>query len=169
MKYIYIVTNPLGVVYIGQTKNYIKRKCMYRSANCKTQYMLYNSIKKYGWDKHKFEVIAEVSEEYADDTEVLYIEYYKSYYKNGGMNLTLGGLSHGHSDDTRKKLSEAILGAKNVRAKKLYQYDLERNLLKEWSCMKDIERQLGYSTTSLTYSARYNTKLHGFMWSYHPL
>ncbi len=169
MMYIYKITSPSGRIYIGQTKNVIKRKHLYKGLKCKTQYRLYASLLKYGWNNHLFETIAEVPEEYADDAEIAYIAYYKAYHTDGGLNLTRGGFRPKMTQETKKKLSDAILGGKNARSKKLYQYTLNKELVKVWECMKCIERELGYSTTSLTYSARHNTKLHGFMWSYHPL
>lgn len=130
---------------------------------------MYASLFKYGWDKHVFSVITELPEEYGDDAEIAYISYYKAYHTDGGLNLTRGGLRPKMTEETKQKLSAAIMGVKNARAKKLYQYTLDNQLIKMWDCMKCIERELGYSTASLTYAARNNTKLHGFIWTYTPL
>ena len=169
MTTIYKIINASGREYIGQTKNFYKRKQSYKKAYCKTQYLLYNSILKYGWENHIIEKIIRVKDEDANNAEIKYISLYKTYYEDGnGMNLTLGGHSH-HSVETRKKLSEAILGAKNVRAKKLYQYNIDGSFIKEWPCMKDITRALGYTTPWLSKATKNNKIAYGYKWSYTPL
>ena len=54
---IYKITNPKGKVYIGQAKDLEKREQDYKYQKGKGQPLLYNSIKKYGWDEHTFKVI----------------------------------------------------------------------------------------------------------------
>ena len=56
---IYKITSPSGKIYIGQSVNIANRLSKYKNANCKTQRVLYNSIIKYGWKAHKFEVLCE--------------------------------------------------------------------------------------------------------------
>lgn len=129
--------------------------------------MLYNSIVKYGWDAHTFTVIAHVPDEYADEAEVGYIEYYKSYYKHGGLNLTTGGKRMIWSDDAKKRISEAILGPKNIKAKKLYQYTVEGDIIKIWECMKCMERELKFPTTAISDTIkRQSYYAYGYYWSY---
>ena len=50
---IYKITSPTNKIYIGQSINIEKRFLNYNSINCKKQIRLYNSFKKYGFDKHK--------------------------------------------------------------------------------------------------------------------
>lgn len=166
---IYKITSPSGRVYIGQTKNFYKRKQTYKRLHCKTQYLLYNSLKKYGWEAHIMEKLSRVKENEADESEKMYIELYKTYYKDGrGMNLTRGGYNT-QSEETKKKISIALLGSKNVMSKKLYQYNLDSSFIKEWSCMRDITRELGYVTTWLSKATKNNKIAYGFKWSYEPL
>ena len=54
---IYKITSPSNRIYIGQTVDFIKRKSHYRNLKRNHQIRLFNSIKKYGWDKHKLELI----------------------------------------------------------------------------------------------------------------
>ena len=54
---IYKITSPSGKVYIGQSRNIKNRKWRYKRLDCKSQVKLYSSFKKYGFDKHKFEII----------------------------------------------------------------------------------------------------------------
>jgi predicted GIY-YIG superfamily endonuclease len=48
---IYKLTSPSGKIYIGKTRNFIKR-CDQHKKKSETQckYPLYNSIRKYGWN-----------------------------------------------------------------------------------------------------------------------
>lgn len=166
---IYKITNPKGREYIGQTANITKRIHNYKYKRCKTQYSLYNSILKYGWENHTIKVMTECPDEYADDAEIGYISYYNTYHTKGGMNLTRGGLRPKMTQETKDKLSKAIMGSKNYKAKNLYQYDNNKNLIKIWGSMKDIERTLGYFTSMLSQAAKGSGKAYGYLWSYNPL
>jgi group I intron endonuclease len=78
MKGIYKITNPNDKIYIGQSINIENRIKKYKSLQCKGQRILYNSIKKYGWGNHVFEIIELVE----DDSKLLEREtYWKVYYK----------------------------------------------------------------------------------------
>jgi len=67
--YIYKITSPSSKVYIGQTINISNRKCHYKKLHCHKQKSIYNSINKYGWENHLFEIIEEVSNEQLNDRE----------------------------------------------------------------------------------------------------
>jgi len=54
---IYKITSPSKKIYIGQSIDIEKRFKYYLNLNCKKQTKLYNSLKKYGYKKHFFEVI----------------------------------------------------------------------------------------------------------------
>ena len=56
---IYKITNPKGNIYIGQSWNIETRKSSYK--NCRPgQPYIFNSIKKYGWENHKFEFVVKI-------------------------------------------------------------------------------------------------------------
>jgi group I intron endonuclease len=59
---IYKITSPTNKIYIGQSINIEKRWKTYSRLQCKGQTRLYNSLQKYGADKHIFEVLEECSE-----------------------------------------------------------------------------------------------------------
>jgi group I intron endonuclease len=90
---IYKILNPEGKIYIGQSRNINFRKYIYSRCECKNQIILYNSIKKYGFENHKFEIIEECEPEKLNELEIKYIEQYNSFaVKNKqGMNCTAGG------------------------------------------------------------------------------
>lgn len=55
--YVYMITNPNGKLYVGSTVNFERRRANYKRYRCKDQPKLYNSLKKYGWENHIFEVV----------------------------------------------------------------------------------------------------------------
>lgn len=92
--YIYKITNPINQVYIGQSKNVCRRFVDYSKARCSSQKLLYNSIIKYGWENHIFQILFAVNENEIDDLEIKTILENKSYYyenKNIGLNMLKGG------------------------------------------------------------------------------
>lgn len=91
--YIYKITNPNGKIYIGQTINLSSRKSAYRNLNIKGQELIKNSIQKYGWDNHTFEVIGEFYVSELNEREIFFIEHHNSFVKKNinGLNLTTGG------------------------------------------------------------------------------
>lgn len=114
--YIYKITSPSGRIYIGQTINLKSRKRDYSTNKSKTQVKIYNSINKYGWDTHTFEVIDECPTDYnkflLNLKEIYWIDYYNSM--EDGLNCTQGGCgSTGRrlSEETKKKISEAKKGS----------------------------------------------------------
>lgn len=81
---IYKITSPNGKIYVGQSINVESRLAQYKKfQNCSSQPILYNSLKKYGVDKHKFEVITECLENQLNDLERYYQEIYSCVGKNG--------------------------------------------------------------------------------------
>ena len=80
---IYKITSPSKRVYIGQSVNINSRCIHYKNLHCKTQIKLYNSIVKYGWENHKFEVIEECEVHLLNERERYWQEHYEVIGKNG--------------------------------------------------------------------------------------
>lgn len=108
---IYKITSPSNCVYIGQSVNIEARKKHYKKLDCKSQPRIYNSIKKYGWEAHRFEVICECDRDELNRLEKYYVELYQSFNSKYGLNLKEGG-------DSRGKLSEESI-EKIRRARRL--------------------------------------------------
>jgi group I intron endonuclease len=111
---IYKITSPSGKIYIGQSWDIIRRFENYRRCSPRQQSM-YNSIKKYGYDNHIFEVLHELPEDInqtiLDNYEIL---YWKSL-KEGGMrmlNIREPGRGGKMSAESIKKISESLIGNK---------------------------------------------------------
>jgi group I intron endonuclease len=133
--YIYKITSPTDRIYIGKTTNFKKRKQSYSRVN-KYQTLIHSSIKKYGIENHKFEVIDEFDGDfnYCDSKEMFWIRSFMSYNKrwsvseynyDKGLNCTDGGETgpvgnnkpkyslRGKplSEETKRKLSESRIQA----------------------------------------------------------
>ena len=107
---IYKITSPSGKVYIGQSKNFVSRFSNYKNLKCKDQFAIYNSLLKYGWDKHSFEVIYECPSELLNYAEDVFIRKYNSL--SNGLNCKSGGDVIVYSEETKKRMSLLKTGKK---------------------------------------------------------
>lgn len=113
---IYKITSPDHKIYIGQTWDFKRRIGQYRNNNIKTQRKIYESIKKYGWQSHKIELVSElpkdVSQKVLNDYEI----FYWNCYKRCGfilLNIKMPGSNGKHNSETKKKISAAKKGEKH--------------------------------------------------------
>lgn len=115
---IYIIISPNNSIYIGQTKDFTKRKSRYKNLSCKAQIKLYNSLNKYGFDKHHIAILEDnIDLSILNDKEIYYIKFYDSY--RNGLNMTSGGnCNYFRSPETIEKLRICAIGNKNNVGKK---------------------------------------------------
>jgi group I intron endonuclease len=114
--YIYKMTSPSNKIYIGQTRNLIKRKSYYRTLNRNTQPAIYNSLQKYGFENHNFEIIETLPEDSSQDLLNEREIYYINYYKNNGyimLNIKEGGSSGKLPEESIEKIRLANTGRKH--------------------------------------------------------
>jgi len=111
--YIYKITSCNNKVYIGQTTNIHIRFKSYKGIQCKGQIHLYNSLKKYGINNHKFEIL----QVFPNDVDINILNEYEFFYikilrqaKTNLLNIRDGGLNTKLSEITKKKISEARKG-----------------------------------------------------------
>lgn len=112
--YVYKITSPRNKVYIGSTINLKNRLYHYSSHNCKKQYKLYSSLKKYGFENHTIEVLEEPVLEILRQREHYYGMLYDTLSKNG-LNLSLpksNAKYESMTKDTRDKIAESHKGKK---------------------------------------------------------
>ena len=103
-----------GRSYIGQTTRSLKERISEHGH--KNRFYFNNAIQKYGMESFLWEIIDYAdSQEDLDRKERLWIEHYKSNIKGNGFNLTSGGEHAVYSEDSIKKMSEAMTGEKNHR------------------------------------------------------
>lgn len=121
---IYLITNLINnKIYIGQTcRSFDERKKEYTkeynriNPNSKKCRLIIRAIHKYGIENFKFEILHDniKTKEELNKLERKYIKLYNSTIDKNGYNIELGGNGIGkHSEQTKKKISEAQLGEKN--------------------------------------------------------
>lgn len=112
---IYKITSPTNKVYIGQSVDIEKRFLKYKNLNCKRQPAIYNSLKRYGIDKHKFEIICECDIIELNDKERYYQDAFSATGVNGmNCKLTTSSDRSGKlSEETKRKMSNSKKGNKN--------------------------------------------------------
>lgn len=105
---IYKITNLVnGKIYIGQSCDIETRLKSHKS--CSTNEHLRNSIRLYGVDNFKFEVLEETSTDTINERERFWISYYDCTNPEKGYNLTSGGERDGgwhHSEQSKQKMSD---------------------------------------------------------------
>jgi hypothetical protein len=140
--YIYKITNPEGCIYVGQTISPKKRTYQYkRVLNTSCQPKISESILKYGWGNHQFEIIEKChSSVKANTREIFWIKKLNSYFKfnDKGLNLTTGGRGTRRPDPFLDKkmpvtiflLESEIAKLGGLQAAKDYSYQLVSTSLK---------------------------------------
>ena len=118
---IYKITSPTKKVYIGQSIDIEKRFLNYKNLNCKRQPAIYNSLKKYGIDKHKFEIICECDITELNDKERYYQDAFSATGVNGmNCKLTTSSDRSGKlSEEAKRKMSENRIGKRHLEETKL--------------------------------------------------
>jgi group I intron endonuclease len=84
---IYKITNPKNKVYIGQSINIDRRWNEYQKLQCSQSKKIYNSLKKYGFENHIFEILEECNINNINDREEYYILLYNSHID--GLNIKI--------------------------------------------------------------------------------
>lgn len=114
--YVYKITSPSGRIYIGSTNNHEIRKSQYKRAKIdKKQIKLHNSLLKYGFESHTFEVIDKCELSKVLILEAKYGHELDVLGKNG-LNCKLPKLDEEKKcigEETRLKMSTSMRGNKN--------------------------------------------------------
>jgi group I intron endonuclease len=111
MSGIYKIISPNDRIYIGQSVNFKKRFTDYKFLKCKTQRRLYNSIIKYGYLNHRFEIVEECDINNLNSRERYWQEYYNVLGKKG-LNCRLT-----KTDDKSGFLSESTKKRQSISQK----------------------------------------------------
>lgn len=115
---IYKITSPNKKIYIGQSSDIEKRFYHYKILKCKRQPKVYNSLLKYGFEKHKFEILCECEFSELNEKERYYQDLY-SCTNRSGLNCVLVNSKENKmivSCETRLKMSKSQKG-KNIPQK----------------------------------------------------
>lgn len=134
-----------GKVYIGQSVDCHRRKRDHKSSSNRIESHLYSSIRKYGWDNHKFEILCKCSTERLNELEVYYANFYNCYDRIFGLNnRECGGNSGKISNESRHKMRMKKLG------KKQSEKAIENNRIAQIKRWKIINENGGYSPSEKT-------------------
>jgi len=162
---IYKITSPSNKVYIGQSWNLIKREKDYKSlANIIRQRKIYNSMKKYGVDKHIFEILHILSDT-TIQKELDYWEiYYWKYFISQGfemLNIKEPGKGGRLDIETKEKISKSNKGrirSEEVmsKIKNLDRYNLpilmlnlNGKIIREFRNINSCSRELHVSSSNI--------------------
>lgn len=115
---IYKITNPSGKIYIGQSWNLPNRKAQYKGGYCRETSPIYNSLRKYGWENHVFEIQHILPEDIIQEVLDRYEIYYWQQYKACGhkmLNAKEPGKGGKHLIETKHKISKTKTGFKHSK------------------------------------------------------
>jgi group I intron endonuclease len=98
-------------------------------------------------------------------------KYLMSLKKKGSLNPFFGkkGPFSGkkHSDISKHNIGVSNSGPNNLSSKKVLQYDLYGNLIKEWNSTGEVGRELKVSQGNISSCCNYKRKsAYGFIWRY---
>lgn len=120
---VYMIVSPTYRIYIGSTVKSLKERWgYYRRLNCKTQIKLYNSLKKYGFENHKFIKIWEGNIKDMYKMENYYGIKFDVLNSQKGLNCRLpknSDVYYSISKDTIMKISNSLKGRKLSEEHKL--------------------------------------------------
>lgn len=107
---VYVHTFPNGKMYVGITCTAPERRWRPDGSGYRKQRVIYNAIKKYGWNNVKHEIVASnLTKDEACNFEMLLIEHLKTNQHEFGYNVDNGGQTSGsHSEETLAKMSKSM-------------------------------------------------------------
>lgn len=183
---IYKIVNKVnGKVYIGSTTNFGIRKTKHfcdLKANRHDNSRLQRSFNKHGIQSFEFEIIITCPPDKLLQIEQICINSYNPEYNLLPQAYTTYGYKHTEESKQRmrdlrkgtKPSPNASINSAKSTSKRIYQYDLSHNLIREWSSTKEAARNLGYTATNIACCARRlnsgkSCTYMGFLWSYEPI
>jgi group I intron endonuclease len=187
---IYKITSPSKRVYIGQSVNIKKRINQYKKlSNCSGQTALFRSLKKYGHERHVFDILEECSFGELNIKERYYQELFEATGKHGlnliltktdvdpqvmsmesRMKISLSSKGRIISKETRKKMSIACMGRRlpkvqvDAMKKPVYCFDLNGVFIKKYDSLTEARLYTGASSIMGCLRGREKTS-GGMLWS----
>lgn len=165
---VYIHEFPNGKVYIGLTSGSLFRRWGSNGVGYRSQKLMWRAINRYGWDNIIHDVLdVDLTKDEAEEVEKEWIAYYNSTEREYGYNLREGGSTSKHTEESKKKMSQAQKGEKHSRSKKVDCYDINGNFIKTYCYLRQVEQD-GFNHTNVGHCC--NRKLRtsrGFIWRWH--
>ena len=86
---------------------------------------------------------------------------------NNVNNLEWCTQQHNVRESFKNGLQKAPKSKESTSSKRVLQYDLQGNFIKEWDCTMDIQRELKYANQNLSACCRgENKSAYGYAWRY---
>lgn len=147
---IYKIENLINhKIYIGQSIEIEKRWLKHLSA--KDDFIIHKALRKYGKDAFSFQILEECDIMELDEKENYWINFYNSIIPNG-YNMIPGGSN----------------GAGFAKGKKILQYTLNGEFVKEYSSANQASLETGIDHTSICACCRGESQRSGnFQWKYY--
>jgi group I intron endonuclease len=147
---VYKYTNLInGKIYIGQTMESIEMRAGHNGYKYRKCPYFYNAIQKYGWKNFTSEILADnLTREQANELEIEYIKKFNSQNPEIGYNISDGGNTN------------------SVLRKKIYQYSLNGEYIREWESLADARRFYGQEIVPMECGRMRSV---GYQWSYEKL
>ena len=103
-----------GKIYIGITSQKPEDRWGSQGCNYKSSPHFYSAIQKYGWDNFEHNILfTELTKEQACLKEQELIKEYNSMNREFGYNSTSGGDIFTMNEETKQKISQAMMGNQN--------------------------------------------------------
>lgn len=144
---IYCTTNLInGKKYIGKD---VRNSPSYLGSGK----LFLSAVKKYGKENFKKEIIAYTDDyKFLSELEIYYIDYYNAVNSDLFYNITSGGDGGITHDQSLKKV-------------KIYQFDLNKNLIKVWDSAKDASDTLNIRRVNILKACKLGQSYKRFLWS----
>lgn len=131
--------------------------------------LFYNAILKYGWNNFEHKILFKnLNRGNAEKLEQIYItKIYKTNNTKFGYNIQNGGRARRVSE-AEKEEKRKTKGIDNCRNRKVYQYDLNGNFLKEFYSLENARISINVKNSSHISQCCSNNrqKAYGYKWSY---
>ena len=112
-----------------------------------------NAVKKYGKSNFKKEIIAFTDNKiFLKELEIYYIDYYNAQNSDLFYNITKGG-------------DGGITHDQSYRKVKVFQFDLNKNLIKEWGSATDAANTLNLNRSKIVSECKEGGSYGKFLWS----
>ena len=128
--FIYRMISPSYRIYIGQTISLYNRRYKYKHNLCKKQPQIYNSIEKYGFENHNFEIIEECDINLLNEREIHWKQYYLNINNDNWSMMLFCKLNDGSggsfSEESKRKMSISHIGKKRSEESKKKQSNTQK-------------------------------------------
>lgn len=133
---VYVIEFSDGIVYVGQTTNFYRRKITHRNYMCEDQPKLFSKMIEFGSDNWNISILKKCSKEMLDFYEKKYIKKFDSANPKKGLNLQYGGIHGLFNKESKMK--------RTWSRKPVLLLDENKCVLREFESVGDAAKFSGY-------------------------